>query len=327
MCTKRVLTTTFVEGVKISDGARLDALGVDKKDVARRIVRVYCQMIFVDGVYHADPHPGNLLVQPNGAVVLLDFGAVAELSPQMREGIPEFLEGVLRRDTDRLVKSLRKMGFISRTIDEGVSERIIEYFHRRFQEEVRLDSLNLKDIKIDPQRGLENLLDLKRMNIGLRELSGAFHIPKDWVLLERTILLLYGCCSLLDPDLNPVAIIQPYLQDFVLGNRDFTAIAIEAVRDMAMSAMTLPEDMRRYLTRANRGELEVRVRGVQEGGRAVYAVGRQMIYTAIGLFAAYQALESWRRQELAMARGLTVVASVAGALLLLSSLLSRPRSR
>ncbi len=172
MCTGRVLTTTFVEGVKISDVARLDALGVDKKDVARRIVRLYCQMIFVDGVYHADPHPGNVLAQADGAIVLLDFGAVAELSPQMREGIPEFLEGVLRRDTDRLVRSMRKMGFISRTTDEGVSERIIEYFHRRFQEEVRLDSLNLKDIKIDPQRGLENLLDLRRMNIGLRELSG-----------------------------------------------------------------------------------------------------------------------------------------------------------
>ena len=242
-------------------------------------------MIFVDGVYHADPHPGNVLAQAGGAIVLLDFGAVAELSPQMREGIPEFLEGVLRRDTDRLVRSMRKMGFISRTPDEGVSERIIEYFHRRFQEEVRLDSLNLKDIKIDPQRGLENLLDLRRMNIGLRELSGAFHVPKDVVLLERTILLLYGCCSLLDPELNPVAIIQPYLQDFVLGNRDFAQIAIEAIRDMAMSAMTLPEDMRRYLTRANRGELEVRVRGLQEGGRAIYAVGRQLIYTAIGLFA------------------------------------------
>ena len=178
---------------------------------------------------------------------------------------------------------MRKMGFISRIPDEGVSERIIEYFHRRFQEEVRLDSLNLKDIKIDPQRGLENLLDLRRMNIGLRELSGAFHVPKDVVLLERTILLLYGCCSLLDPELNPVAIIQPYLQDFVLGNRDFAQIAIEAIRDMAMSAMTLPEDMRRYLTRANRGELEVRVRGLQEGGRAVYTAGRQLIYTAIGL--------------------------------------------
>jgi predicted unusual protein kinase regulating ubiquinone biosynthesis (AarF/ABC1/UbiB family) len=327
MCSARVLTTTFVEGVKISDVARLDALGVDKKDVARRIVRLYCQMIFVDGIYHADPHPGNVLAQADGTIVLLDFGAVAELSPQMREGIPEFLEGVLRRDTDRLVRSMRKMGFISRLPDEGISERIIEYFHRRFQEEVRLDSLNLKDIRIDPQRGLENILDLRRMNIGLRELSGAFHVPKDVVLLERTILLLYGCCSLLDPELNPVAIIQPYLQDFVLGNRDFAQIAIEAVRDMAMSAMTLPEDMRRYLTRANRGELEVRVRGVQEGGRAVYAIGRQVIYTAIGLFAASEALESWRRNELGMARDLTVVAGVAAVFLLLSSLFSRPRSR
>ena len=327
VCTARVLTTTFVEGVKITDVSRLDALGVDKKDVARRIVRLYCQMIFVDGIYHADPHPGNVLAQADGTIVLLDFGAVAELSPQMREGIPEFLEGVLRRDTDRLVRSMRKMGFISRTSDEGVSERIIEYFHRRFQEEVRLDSLNLKDIKIDPQRGLENLLDLRRMNIGLRELSGAFHVPKDVVLLERTILLLYGCCSLLDPELNPVAIIQPYLQDFVLGNRDFAQIAIEAVRDMAMSAMTLPEDMRRYLTRANRGELEVRVRGLQEGGRAVYAVGRQVIYTAIALFAGSEALESWRRHELAMARDLGVVAALAGVMLLLSSLFSRPRSR
>jgi ubiquinone biosynthesis protein len=231
----------------------------------------------------------------------------------------------LRRDTDRLVKSLRKMGFISRSTDEGLSERIIEYFHRRFQEEVRLDSFNLKDIRIDPQRGLENLLDLRKMNIGLRELSGAFHVPKDWVLLERTILLLYGCCSLLDPDLNPVAIIQPYLQDFVLGNRDFAQIAIEAVRDMAMSAMTLPEDLRRYLTKANRAELEVRVRGVQEGGRAVYAVGRQVIYTAIGLFSGSEALESWRRHEYAMARGLTVAAACAAAMLVLSSLFSRPR--
>ncbi len=325
VCTNRVLTTTFVEGAKISDAVRLDAMGVDKKDVARRIVRLYCQMIFVDGVYHADPHPGNVLVQDDGAVVLLDFGAVAELSPAMRQGIPEFLEGVLRRDTDRLVKSLRKMGFISRTTDEGLSERIIEYFHRRFQEEVRLDSFNLKDIRIDPQRGLENLLDLRKMDIGLRELSGAFHVPKDWVLLERTILLLYGCCSLLDPDLNPVAIIQPYLQDFVFGNRDFAQIAIEAVRDMAMSAVTLPEDLRRYLMKANRSELEVRVRGLQDGARAVYAIGRQMIYTAVSLFAGFEALESWRRDELAMARGCAVIAACAAALLLLSSLLSRPR--
>jgi len=327
LCTRRVLTTTFVEGVKVSDVEALGALGVNKRDVAERLVRVYCQMIFVDGTYHADPHPGNVLVRGDGAIVLLDFGAVAELSPQMREGISEFLEGVLRRDTDRLVKSLRKMGFISRTSDQVVSEKIIEYFHRRFQEEVRLDSFNLKDIRIDPQRGLENLLDLRRMNIGLRDLSGAFHIPKDFVLLERTLLLLYGCCSLLDPELNPVAIIQPYLRDFVLGNRDFAQIAMEAIREMAMSAMTLPEDMRRYLVKANRGELEVRVRGVQEGARTIYASARQLIYTAIGLFAAVEALESWRRQEATLSRALLGVAAAAALLLAISSIFSRPSGK
>jgi hypothetical protein len=219
------------------------------------------------------------------------------------------------------------MGFISRTSDEAVSERIIEYFHRRFQEEVRLESFNLKDIKIDPQRGFENLLDLRRMNIGLRELSGAFHIPKDWVLLERTILLLYGCCSLLDPDLNPVAIIQPYLRQFVLGNRDFAQIAMEAIRDMAMSAMTLPEDMRKYLTKANRGELTVQVRGVQEGARAVYTVGRQIIYTSIGLVAGFEALQSWRLHDVVLTKWLGGVAGGMGVLLLLSSLFGRPRRR
>jgi ubiquinone biosynthesis protein len=327
LCTKRVLTTEWLEGVKVSDIAGLRALGVDRKDVATRLVQLYCQMIFVDGVYHADPHPGNVLVQKDGAIVLLDFGAVAVLSPQMREGIPEFLEGVLRRDTDRLFKSMRKMGFISRGSDEATSEKIIEYFHRRFQEEVRLESFNLKDIKIDPQRGFESLLDLRRMNVGLRELSGSFHIPKDWVLLERTILLLYGCCTLLEPDLNPVAIIQPYLRQFVLGNRDFAQIAMEAVRDMAMSAMTLPEDMRRYLVKANRGELDVRVRGVYEGARTVYTAARQVIYTSIGLVAAYQAIESYRRHEVELTKWLGGVAIAMGAMLLLSSLWSRPRGR
>ena len=325
LSTSRVLTTHFLDGKKITDIAAIDAMGIDKKDLAKRLVRAYCQMIFVDGVYHADPHPGNIMVAKDGALILLDFGAVAELSPQMREGIPEFLEGVLRRDTDRLIKAMRKMGFLSRTTDEEMVEKIFEYFHRRFQEEVKLESFNLKDIKIDPQKGLENLLDMRKMNIGLKELSGTFHIPKDWVLLERTILLLYGCCSLLDPELNPVAIIQPYLQEFVLGNRDWTQIAMEAVREAAMGALTLPDEMHRYLTKATRGKLEVRVRGVQEGARTVYVVGRQIIYTAIGLACGYEGLEMRALGDGAASRVLFGIAIGAAVLLLGSSIFSRPK--
>lgn len=329
LSTSRVLTTTFVEGKKLTDLAGLDAMGIDKKELASRLVRVYCQMIFVDGVYHADPHPGNILVNPNGDFVLLDFGAVAELSQPMREGIPEFLEGVIRRDTDRLIKALRKMGFLSRTSDEAVSEKIIEYFHQKFQEEVKLESFNLKDIKIDPQRGFENLLDLRKMNVGLKELSDAFHIPRDWVLLERTILLVYGCCSMLDPELNPMGIIQPYLQDFVLGNRDWQKVAMETVRDMALRAVTLPEDLRKYLQRATRGEMEVRVKGVQEGARTLYTVGRQLIYTAIGIATGYASLSLHGRGEDGTPTKVLLAATCfCGFMLLVSSIFGRPsRSR
>jgi predicted unusual protein kinase regulating ubiquinone biosynthesis (AarF/ABC1/UbiB family) len=328
LSTKRVITTSFVEGKKLGDIPGIEKMGIDKKELASRLVRAYCQMIFVDGVYHADPHPGNILVDAEGNLVLLDFGAVAELSQPMREGIPEFLEGVLRRDTERLIRALRKMGFLSRTTDEAVSEKIIEYFHRRFQEEVKLESFNLKDIKIDPQRGFENLLDLRKMNVGLKELSGAFHIPRDWVLLERTILLVYGSCAQLDPELNPMAIIQPYLQDFVLGNRDWQKVAMETVRDMALGAVTLPDDLRKYLTRATRGEMEVRVRGVQEGARTIYSIGRQLIYTAIGLSTGYAALHMHERGEDGTpTRVLIGVASFCGLMLLVASLFGRPRSR
>jgi predicted unusual protein kinase regulating ubiquinone biosynthesis (AarF/ABC1/UbiB family) len=291
MSTQRVLTTTFVEGVKIGDRAALDAAGIDRKELARRVVRTYCQMIFMDGVYHADPHPGNMLVTSNGTLVLLDFGAVAELSQEMREGIPEFLEAAIRRDTDQLIRAMRKMRFIARTSDAEVSEKVIEYLHQRFQEEIKLESFNLKDIKVDPQKGFENLLDLRRMNIGLKELSGSFQIPRDWVLLERTLLLLTGVCTQLDPNMNPMDVIRPYLQEFVLGSRDWTQVALEAAKDMAMRAMTLPEALQKYLTKAVRGELEVRVGDVREGARLVYAAARQVVYAATGIAFGIAALQ------------------------------------
>lgn len=289
--TLRVLTTTFVEGVKIGDIAAIDALGVNRKELARRVVRTYCQMIFVDGIYHADPHPGNMLVTPDGALILLDFGAVAELSKEMREGIPEFLEAVVRRDTDRVIRSMRKMRFLTASSDSEVSEKVIEFLHRRLQEEVKLESFNLKDIKVDPQRGFENLIDLRRMNIGLKELSGAFQVPRDWVLLERTLLLLTGVCTQLDPEMNPMEVVRPYLTEFVFGDRDWAQIALEAAKDMVLRAITLPEELHKYLHKSVRGEIEVKVRGIREGARLLYAAARQLVYAAAAIALGVSALQ------------------------------------
>jgi predicted unusual protein kinase regulating ubiquinone biosynthesis (AarF/ABC1/UbiB family) len=240
-------------------------------------------MIFVDGVYHADPHPGNILVNAKGDIVLLDFGACAELSQPMREGIPEFLEGVIRRDTDRLIKALKTMGFMARGDANDVSEKVVEFLFERFQEEVKLESFNLKDIKLDPQKGLENLISLRRMNIGLKELSESFHVPRDWVYLERTLLLLTGVCTQLDPNMNPVEIVRPYAQKFVLGNRDWAQIALESAKDMALKAITLPDDLRKYLGRANRGEAEVKVKELTRAAGLVYAGLRLAVLAALGI--------------------------------------------
>lgn len=286
-CTARVMTTSYIAGVKVSDLPGLDTFGIDRAELARRLVRAYCKMIFVDGLYHADPHPGNILVQQDGTIVLLDFGAVAELSTVMREGIPEFLEAVIKRDTQAMFRTLRRMGFIGYGAEaERHAERIVEYFHRRFQEEVKLDSLNLKDVKIDPQKGLESFLDLRRQDISIRELTSAFQVPKDWVLLERTVLLMGGVCTHLAPEMNPMAVIRPYLEEFVLGkDRDFATLVINAMKDTALTALSVPDDVRKYLGKAMRGELEMRFRGMSEGASLVYAVGHQLIYALFSLTA------------------------------------------
>jgi ubiquinone biosynthesis protein len=324
-CTKRVMTTTFVEGIQIGDMAKLDAAGVDRPALARKIVESFCKMVFVEGVYHADPHPGNMLAGPNGELVLLDFGAVAELSREMREGIPEFLEGVIRRDTERLIKALKKMGFISRGADDAMSERVVEFFHERFQEEVKLESFNLKDIKVDPQRGLENLMSLRKMNIGLRELSEAFHVPRDWVYLERTLLLLTGVCTQLDPEMNPIETIRPYLERFVLGNRDWAQIALEAAKDMVLKAVTLPEDMRKYLAKANRGEVEVKVRDLSRAIGVVYSGIRQLVLALFAIALGAGALQLHLAGQAELARWLAWGSGGTAALTFLSMLLVRSR--
>jgi hypothetical protein len=122
-----------------------------------------------------------------------------------------------------------------------------------------------------------------------------------------------------------MAIIRPYLQDFVFGARDWRQIAIEAIRETAMRAVNLPEEMHKYLAQATRGDFEVRVRGVQDGARTIYAVGRQVIYTAIGIAAGTAALQLHFHGEERPARALLVVAAVMGFLLLASSILARPR--
>jgi predicted unusual protein kinase regulating ubiquinone biosynthesis (AarF/ABC1/UbiB family) len=287
--TARVLTTRFMAGTKASDLEGLRAAGIDRKKAAHLVVEAYCQQIFVDGVYHADPHPGNLLLRPGASkdagptLVFLDFGATAEVSPQMRKGMVSFIQGAMTKDTSRIVSAMKEMGFISRRADPEVFDRVVEYFHDRFRSQLRVEGFSLKDISFESQAKLDSLLDLRALNVSLADLRDAFHVPKEWVLLERTLLLLLGVCTTLDPEMNPIDAISPYVERFMLGEKKEVKEAfLEAAREAAFSALALPSELGRFLAIANRAELGVRVGGLDEGVRAMYTVFQQLLWAGLG---------------------------------------------
>ena len=312
LSTEKVLTTELVDATKVTDLQELERRRINRGALAQRILTAYCQMIFVDGVYHADPHPGNILVRDDGSIVFVDFGAVGLLSRDMKEGIPQFLEGVIKRDAGKITGALRRMGFVARVEqdgrapdEEGVAERVIEYFQRRFLEQVSLESFSLRDVQVDVRAKAEMISDLRKLDVSFRELTRTFQVPKDWVLLERTVLLLLGLCTTLDPGMAPMRTIQPYLEEFVLGrDQDWVALVRSAVKDMALSVLTLPESVNRLVARANHGDLVVRVQGLRESASLVYAAAQQLVF---GVLAAGAGVIAYLARE----RGDHVIANAA----------------
>jgi ubiquinone biosynthesis protein len=285
--TTRLLTMEFMDGVKVSDLEGLAALGVDRRAVAERIVGAYCKMLFREGVFHADPHPGNILVRADGGIVLLDFGAVARLSPGMQAGIPQFLEAVLRRDQAKILESLGLMGFVQRRGDSGeanrVAERVIDAIYSRFLGGIDLSTWNLSELRFDPRAKLDLMVDLGRLDISLADINATFRIPREWLLLERTALLLAGLCTHLDSTMRPLAVIRPYLEEYVLGNKDWVGVVATTLKDMVGSALAVPESLRQVLAKARRGELRVQVGGLEPAVAVVYAVGHQLLFGLLAL--------------------------------------------
>jgi predicted unusual protein kinase regulating ubiquinone biosynthesis (AarF/ABC1/UbiB family) len=326
--TARVLTTTFVDGIKVSHREALLAAGFDLEQVATTILRAYCRMIFEHGVYHADPHPGNLFVRGDGSIAFVDFGAVGRLSPAMREGIPELLEAVLARDPARILGAMRRMGFVAREGDERTAEKVVGYLHRRFLEQLTVESWSFQDIRVDARMKLETLGDLRRLDVSLRDLMDLFEVPRDWVVLERTLLLLVGLCAHLAPQMNPMTVVRPYVESLVLGrDQDWPSLVARTLKDWLLAAIALPGDLRRTLAKIERGELEVRVPAVREGFDRLYAAAHQLLWGVIASTAALIGYLAQTRGEADLARAGAGVAAGAAVLLLISLWRARRRPR
>ncbi|HCU25178.1 MAG TPA: hypothetical protein DF383_09175 [Deltaproteobacteria bacterium] len=279
--TSRVLTLEFMEGVKISNLKALRELGLQPSEVAKKIIHAYCKQIFLDGIYHADPHPGNFLVQAHEEevevsveaeaegeaprtfrekrsvpkIIMMDFGAVARISEPMRKGIAKFFEGILKRDNQIISQAMKEMGFIAKAQNEEVFDKIVEFFYERLKD-IKIEEL--KNFQIGQRQRLEDLLEFRKLNISFKELLHTFNVPKDWALLERALILLMGLTTHLDPNLNPLTIILPYAETFVLGkDRKFADFILDAVKEVLLSWLKLPTELERTLRLLNKGEIAV----------------------------------------------------------------------
>lgn len=277
----KIIVCDFYEGVKITNLEKLAEWQIDPKELSERLITAFCKMILEDGFYHADPHPGNVLVNQKGEIILLDFGATAQLNDGMRKEIPILIQHIIRKDTPKIIASLQKMGFLGSDSDsKEVAGKLVDALTTFVQNEIKIDNLNFKDVSFDDIKG--SSLDKLRKEIGLKELAKTIQVPKDWILLERAIILIHGISATIAPDYNPMETVKPYLKKMVLSKGGLKTIILDTLKQQLTAIVQLPGQLSGFLEKANDGKLEVQVRN--KDARRFYALGQQFMLLISILF-------------------------------------------
>jgi predicted unusual protein kinase regulating ubiquinone biosynthesis (AarF/ABC1/UbiB family) len=268
----KVLTTSFCEGVKITNLEQISEWNIDSNQIAKSLVYVYCEMILNHGLYHADPHPGNLLVNKKGEIVILDFGAIGKLSDEMKENIPFFIRGVITKDQEKVLEALKKMGFIAQGKEaEKTAQTLIKALAEFFESGINIREFNFDDIKDS------NIADLRK-NISIKELTSTIQVPKDWILLERTIMLLDGVTAKIAPEYKPLDTIKPYLRRLVLKNGGLRKIIFDVVKKQVTTLFSLPKKISSFLTKAENGEIEIELKNLDKKTKKLYSASQQFVF-------------------------------------------------
>ncbi|MET0344183.1 MAG: AarF/UbiB family protein [Polyangiales bacterium] len=231
LTTRDVLTMTFMDGVKITDFDGLARLGIERRALATRLVQSFYKQIFVDRFFHADPHPGNFLVQRGDdgkpKLVVLDFGAICEARDDLIEGLIDVVQGLFLNDTEKLVEGFLRMGFVAEDADRATLGQLARtYFGRLLQFKDRTNPSVL--LKRDPRELAAELggadLDLSE----LRDLMRSVHYPDTWFYVERASVLLFMLSATIDPSVDTVQVGFPYVMPLLL-QRNQRAAAERAV--------------------------------------------------------------------------------------------------
>jgi ubiquinone biosynthesis protein len=196
----RVLTMQRMTGTKLSQPEKLKSAGLDLDEVARRGARLYLKMIFEKGVYHADPHPGNILLLPDNVIGLLDFGSVGRIDDRLRENIENVLVGIANGDAEMVASVIVRVGLTPADLDESALRADVIDFVSYYGSQP-LDQFDLGG-------ALNELTDLIfRYKITL---------PPQVAMLLKVLVTLEGTARLLSPQFNLIEVIKPFKESIIL---------------------------------------------------------------------------------------------------------------
>ncbi len=287
-CSGRVLVLENVEAIKIVDVEAMEAARVSRHEVAERLLDTYFHQIFVEGFFHADPHPGNLFVQPLGQpveedgdggrrfrLVFVDFGMVGRIESLMGENLSKLLVSVTQKDARALTEAYNDLGFFLPGAD---LERISEAQSRLLDE---LWGRNLLELTQPDPREVQELTKEFRDIL----FDFPFQIPQDFLYLGRALGILAGLASLLDPQINPWYHVERFGQALI-RSREVQRAGWETIVQTLKPLVTLPRQLERVLVAAEQGRLRVDASVDAQTSQQLLRIERKITQLQVGMLGA-----------------------------------------
>jgi ubiquinone biosynthesis protein len=201
--TEKVLVMERIEGIRIDNIAGVEAMGLDRRELAKIGVNAYFKQILEDGFFHADPHPGNIFAMSNGMIGFMDFGIVGRVSPELREIIANTFLALINRDFDKLIDQYIELGLVPEEVDLSIFRKEFKSDLSEFLEP--LYGLTLREINFAEYMDTVTHLAMKHN----------LKIPSDLLLINKAMLILENIGMELDPNFDFIAAAEPYASKLI----------------------------------------------------------------------------------------------------------------
>lgn len=244
LTTRRVLVMEWLDGVSVRDGDAIDALGVDRRELAEDLLRCMLQQMLVDAQYHADPHPGNVMVLRNGQLALIDFGAASRIDPLQQTAIRDVMVAVSQRDADLLRQAALQVATLRRDVDDEDLERALSRFMTR----------HLAPGMVPSAAMFNDLLQLF--------FTFGINLPPELSTFFRALITLEGTLTTLSPGYPVIDRAEAIATEWVrarLAPSTLEELAREELIRMGPLLRRLPRRLDRMANQIERGNFRARV--------------------------------------------------------------------